>query len=79
MFAFSREGANVVDWPVAITYGDIDKLTRNVLDALTDARLYCDDSLVIDVHASKGWATSVETAGVLIHVEKVSHERDDGA
>lgn len=43
-------------YPTAITIGDIDKLARNVLDALTDAGVYKDDSQVARLVASKSWA-----------------------
>ena len=39
-------------WP-AVRNGDIDKLTRLMLDALTDAQVWGDDSLVVDLHAVK--------------------------
>jgi Holliday junction resolvase RusA-like endonuclease len=75
LFIFSREHVQWTEspdgWPTEIYYGDIDKLTRNVLDALTDARLYRDDSLVIEVVSRKRFAVGSEAAGVLIQVTKV--------
>jgi Holliday junction resolvase RusA-like endonuclease len=44
---------------------DLDKLQRSVLDALTDARLWGDDSQVVKVAAEKKYA---DEAGVLIRV-----------
>ncbi len=41
--------------PTTRTYGDIDKLTRAILDALTGI-VYRDDSLVTPVEACKVWA-----------------------
>jgi crossover junction endodeoxyribonuclease RusA len=38
------------------TVGDIDKLTRAVLDALTEAQVIEDDRFVVQVEASKWWA-----------------------
>ncbi len=40
-------------WPTTRSSGDIDKLTRSCLDALTDAGAFCDDSQVIDLRARK--------------------------
>lgn len=47
--------------------GDIDKLTRGVLDALTGTALV-DDAHVIDVRATKRIATLGETAGCHITI-----------
>lgn len=65
-------------WPTAITLGDIDKLTRNVLDAmLTPARkqgadlcsaLLADDSQVVSLAAGKFWTTEHHEPGVQILV-----------
>lgn len=35
---------------------DIDKLQRSTFDAITTARVWRDDALVVDVHARKVWA-----------------------
>lgn len=48
--------------------GDIDKLSRNVLDALQGAGLIKDDAQVVELRARKGWG---ERAGVLMQVETV--------
>lgn len=50
-FFFERTG--VAELPTGRNFGDIDKLLRNVLDALKDAGLYTDDSLVMDVRGAK--------------------------
>lgn len=39
--------------PVATRAGDIDKLVRNLLDALTDARVYLDDVQVVKLVTEK--------------------------
>ena len=52
---------------------DLDKLTRAVLDALTTARVYVDDSRVVECMASKQYATHEHAAGVVVHIER---ERD---
>ncbi|GAW54704.1 RusA family crossover junction endodeoxyribonuclease [Nocardioides sp. PD653] len=60
-------------YPVA--KNDLDKLQRAVLDALTDAEVWVDDGLVIDVHARKFYAGEHELApakpGVEIILEEV--------
>lgn len=43
----------VEDAAIAVRSGDLDKLVRNVLDALTDAKAYADDVQVVRVVADK--------------------------
>jgi len=50
--------------PVAIGAGDLDKLYRNVLDALTDAGVYQDDVQVVRLSGSK----SQDEPGVRVRV-----------
>jgi Holliday junction resolvase RusA-like endonuclease len=57
-------------WPTAITLGDIDKLTRNVLDALTDAHMIEDDRLVVQLQVAKEWADELRPAGVSIQLRE---------
>jgi len=40
-------------FPTTRRYGDVDKLQRSTLDALCDAHVLADDSLIVDVHAIK--------------------------
>lgn len=47
-FVFEREGGDVSPWPTGHQYGDVDKLERNALDALTQSGLIFDDALVVD-------------------------------
>lgn len=54
---------------------DIDKLTRAVLDAMTDALAIEDDSYVTELHANKWWADDDET-GCKIVVENYGHATD---
>lgn len=42
-----------VTWPVTRSSGDVDKLARNALDALTDAKAFGDDSQVLEVRSRK--------------------------
>lgn len=63
-FFFPRERGDDADFPVAIRYGDTDKLLRNVLDALKDARLYTDDRLVQRAWGDKWFASDEVFGGV---------------
>lgn len=56
------------EWPTAVAIGDVDKLWRNVLDALTQAHVLADDSLVIGGMPYKRWCRPGEKPGVLIVV-----------
>ena len=60
------EGAR---FPVKREYGDIDKLARNVLDALTQSALILDDALVVTMVAGKRFVESGGQAGVHIEVK----------
>ena len=54
--------------------GDIDKLVRAILDALTDAGVWNDDSQVVELHAFKVFAGSggaLVNPGAVIRVEAV--------
>lgn len=48
---------------------DVDKLARAVLDALTQAGVYADDSRVIDLHVRKRWALQSHVPGARVAVE----------
>lgn len=55
--------------PIAkTTAGDLDKLIRNVLDALTEAGVYRDDCQVTNVQATKCYVAPGEVAHTLIEV-----------
>lgn len=54
-----RENGDTADEPIDIRYGDSDKLLRNVLDALTDAKLYADDRQVIRVALEKRFVSEL--------------------
>lgn len=81
-FYFERTGpsAQVLPWPVLKTgvnaNADVDKLLRNLLDALQDSKLILDDCLVVSVHTSKRWATDGRIPGVEVGVYVMD---EDGA
>jgi Holliday junction resolvase RusA-like endonuclease len=62
-------------WPTTRSSGDIDKLQRSTLDALTDAGVFKDDSQVIDVHARKVFtddpASPLAVPGAVITVHEI--------
>lgn len=60
--------ASAPPYPINRKSGDIDKLTRCILDALTDAAIWNDDSQVVTVIASKRYA---DRPGVLIKVAEI--------
>lgn len=57
-------------------HGDIDKLTRAIFDALTDAGVWKDDTQVVDVRARKVYAGedeyALDRAGVDLIVEPIA-------
>lgn len=57
--------------PPAVKKPDLDKLERAVLDALTSAGVYGDDSQVVTLLAHKRLAELGEPTGAMIHVEPV--------
>lgn len=54
--------------PVSQYFGDLDKLIRNVLDALTDAGVYVDDRQVTRCEAEKSYVAPGEVAHTLIEI-----------
>jgi Holliday junction resolvase RusA-like endonuclease len=56
--------------------GDIDKLVRNVLDALKDAGVYSDDVQVTGVVAEKAAASDLLAPGVRVKVTYVAKPMD---
>jgi Holliday junction resolvase RusA-like endonuclease len=60
-------------WPIGARSGDIDKLTRSVLDSLTDAGVWLDDSQVVHLDVGKDYPgpdVGQTVPGVLIVVGK---------
>lgn len=60
------------EWPVAVDIGDVDKLTRNLLDALQQAGVIADDRNVIGGAELKRWCKPGEEPGVEILVRAAS-------
>ena len=54
--------------PLTRSSGDVDKLARALLDALTGVA-YADDSQVVELRASKGWSDEMRGAGVAVLIE----------
>lgn len=56
--------------PTSRTTGDIDKLVRSTLDALVQAHVITDDSLVTDLIASKRYSTPSAPPGAVITITR---------
>ncbi len=71
-FGFRRPASTDVEGneyaPVSTAFGDIDKLVRNVLDALTVAGVYLDDRQVTKVDAEKRYVVDGDVAHTIIEV-----------
>lgn len=50
---------------------DLDKLIRSILDALTQARVLVDDSLVTEIRATKRYALTEESPGARVEVREL--------
>lgn len=50
---------------------DLDKLTRGVFDALTDAGAWVDDAQAVDLHASKRYADGDTRPGAVIKLRRL--------
>lgn len=69
VFHFRRYPSDDEPYPTKRYYGDADKLVRNAWDALTDAGVIKDDSLVVDFGDScKEFAAEDEPVGAWIQV-----------
>jgi Holliday junction resolvase RusA-like endonuclease len=68
----SRAYVDAHSHPVHPHIGDLDKLVRNVLDALQDAGVYANDRQVVRVVADKVWAEyGCSTAGLGLRVAEL--------
>lgn len=68
-----REPKKCRTWPLR-RGSDVDKLARAILDALTDAKIYGDDSQVIAIHAVKDWhdKLGMHIPGVIVRVYEMT-------
>lgn len=58
-FYFDRPTGETMPYPTKRQYGDLDKLQRNVFDAVTDAGVWADDSGLVGLSGGgKWWAQS---------------------
>jgi len=67
-FIFPRPKKPKFDVPASRSVGDIDKLQRNVFDALQDAYVISDDALAISVCVEKAYAAVGEEPGVHVTI-----------
>ena len=56
-----------MDYPIRARSGDIDKLSRAVLDSLTNV-FYKDDSQVVQMDVKKNWANEEQPPGVFVEI-----------
>ncbi len=71
-FFFDKPAKGTVEpYPTTKTYGDGDKLTRAIWDALVVGRVLGDDRQVVSWGGAKAWAYEGASAGALVRVETV--------
>jgi len=58
-------------FPSTRSVGDIDKLVRSTLDALVQASVLTDDSIVVDLSARKRFATIANPRGAVIRITSI--------
>jgi crossover junction endodeoxyribonuclease RusA len=68
-FVLSRPKSNKSELPIVPP--DLDKLERGIYDALTIAKIWRDDSLIVSAHASKVWSPDGLT-GAYVLIESVT-------
>jgi Holliday junction resolvase RusA-like endonuclease len=73
VYFFSREDEDrsTEPYPTAMTVGDLDKLDRNVLDALTSSGIIKDDRYVVRIMSEKRWG---KTPGVQVTLMQIPEE-----
>lgn len=73
-FYFERPKHPQFEVPASSSTGDVDKLSRNLLDALEEAKVYTNDTRVVDLYASARWCDEVRTKpGVQVCVYGLTH------
>jgi crossover junction endodeoxyribonuclease RusA len=63
---------NAPAWPTGRT-GDIDKLSRTILDEITAQNVWEDDAQCVHLRAEKWYADSPETVGMSLTIEPVEY------
>jgi Holliday junction resolvase RusA-like endonuclease len=68
-------------WPTGARSGDVDKLLRAILDALTDAGVFADDAQVVRAEAIKDYAgyglndrLTTPGAAITVHAPEHTHQ-----
>jgi Holliday junction resolvase RusA-like endonuclease len=76
IYWFRREDEDLPDGrrPTAMTTGDLDKLDRNILDALTSSGVIKDDRFIVRIMSEKRWAAPGGLAGVQLLLMPVPAE-----
>lgn len=74
LFHLPRPKTVTRPWPTTIHTGDIDKHTRNILDALADADVYGNDSQVVELVVSKRYEESVRSPGCWVEVQALEED-----
>lgn len=59
-------------WPTSRGIGDIDKLERSTLDALTASGVWVDDSQVVQMRSTKTWADGLCDPGATIIITELT-------
>lgn len=71
LFSLHRPQKPKFPWPIGKTSGDVDKLTRSVFDAITDAAVWADDSQVVDARVIKAYPSELvaqNAPGVVVRI-----------
>ena len=71
VFLLPRPKSNLNEWPTTRGTGDIDKLTRAILDAMTGV-VYVDDVQVVQTTELKVWQQDGEQPEVRVKVKQLS-------
>lgn len=73
-FYFAKPKHPEFEVPASSSTGDLDKLSRNLLDALEEAKVYTNDTRVVDLYASTRFAGERTKPGVQVWVYGLEHE-----
>lgn len=59
--------------PISQSSGDIDKLLRNILDALQKAKVFANDAQVVEIVSTKEYVQGSGKCGCRIHARETDH------